>query len=218
VAATLTYRHLRLVPRQYHRSSGLAHAQILVPEVRHFPYRYLRHQQGGATEIPPSAYCELHLETGERLRFLVDITLHSKLAEALLRMAESLFTGNRAQRYVTLFKAYECLAASPDIALAAVRHGLSHATTALSRPNTTNSLKLLFGTTKIDLDLAPHRRIFYRQLVSLFLETDRLVAAELMRVHGTLRRLAPGEVPLTEWNIKGIPGVMEPIPIRQCTT
>jgi len=210
----LSYRHLRLVPRQYHRSSGLANAQLHIEDSSHFPYRFLRHPKGGAVAIQPSAFCVIR-EEGRPAGFLVYLSSHPTLAEAIMRMSESLFTGNRAQRYVTLFKAYECLSPAPDAMLSSVRHGLSHASTALSRPATVNALKLLFGTTRIDLDLAPHRRIFYRQLVALLVATDQLVASEVLRNRASLRQLRLGEEPLTEWHITGMPGIVDPIPVRE---
>lgn len=207
-------RQLRLVPTKYHRSSGLAGLDLLVHEAWHRPYRYLRHPKGGAVEIPPAAFCEVEFDHG-RHGVLVDVVGFPVLAEAVLLMGKLYFCGIKTERYMTLFKAYECLASMPAIEFAAVRHGLSHAPSRLARPKTVETLKRLFGTTTIDLSRSCHARTYYRQLVLLLSETDRLLADTLWARRRALRVVKSSKEVLTDWQVDGIPGFTEPIRVRQ---
>ena len=158
--------------------------------------------------IPPAAFCALNTPRGDKLFLLVDVTSYPQLSEAVLLLGKTFFTGkNRAQRYVTLFKAYECLENNPDVMLSAVRHGLSHAPSALSRPKTVAALRELFGTTSIDLSIAAHRRIFYFQLVKLLIAVDSILTSALIDVLPNLRKVASEDIPLNERQVKGWAGI-----------
>jgi len=165
--------------------------------------------------IPHAAFCALRTANHDRLFLLVDVTTFPQLSEAVLLLGKTYFTGNRAQRYVTLFKAYECLEKNPDIALAAVRHGLSHAPTALSRPKTLAALQALFGTTAINLDLAAHCRVFYFQLVKLLLAVDALLTAALLDALPRLRVVESEDTPLNEWRVTGWADIYPPMHINE---
>lgn len=210
-----TYEHRKLVPMQYHRTSGLLDACFHVRRAWHAPYRFMRHPRGGAMPIAEAAFCSLHTASHDQLCVLVDVASFPQLAEAALLLGKTYFTGNRVQRYVTLFKAYECLERTPDITLSAVRHGLSHAPTALSRPKTVNALQTLFGTTTINLDLPAHRRVFYFQLVKLLLAVDSLLTAALLVSLPSLRLVESEDTPLHEWRLNGMAGIYPPIQINE---
>lgn len=207
-------RQLHLVPTKYHRSSGLEAVDLLVHEAWHRPYRYLRHPKGGAVEIPPAAFCEVEFSAG-RQGVLVDIGGFPVLSEAVLLMGKLYFCGIQTERYMTLYKAYECLSTTPSIELAAVRHGLSHAPSKLARPKTVETLRRLFGTTKIDLSRSAHARTYYRQLVVLLGETDRLLAETLWARRRSLRVVGSHRDVLLDWQIDGVPGFAEPMSVRQ---
>ena len=103
--------------------------------------------------------------------------------------------GEHRRRYLRLFQAYECLQEVPHQELAAVRHGLSHAPGALSRPSTVRTLVQLFGSTSIDTESAAHLRVLYRQFVRLAVEVDALMR---QRIVGSLKdlRVLPGPAPI----------------------
>jgi hypothetical protein len=205
-----SYRHLGLVPQRYHRNSGLTTARFHVRDARGGPFVHLRKPEQGQVRISPSAYCEFDVDA-DTFFALFAIDKFPTLAASVSYFAQGLTRGNRAQRYTTLFKAYESLQTAPDITLSAVRHGLSHSTTALSRPKTVAALRSLFGTTHIDLDRADHSRIFFRQLVALLIETDRLLAQNLADALARLRRVE--SVLADEWWLKGVPGIYGPLSV-----
>ena len=200
---------------RYHRSSGLSKARLHVRKAWHGPYRFIRHPKGGAMPIPPAAFCALHTPRDDKLFLLVDVASFPQLSEAILLLGQTFFTGrNRAQRYVTLFKAYECLEKNPDLMLSAVRHGLSHAPSALSRPRTVAALRALFGTTSIDLSLVTHCRVFYFQLVKLLIAVDSILTSALIDVLPHLRKVTSEDIPLNEWRVKGWAGIYPPMAVN----
>jgi len=201
------------MPERFHRSSGLASARLHILDAWHRPFHYIRHPKGGALPISPAALCEIATADGPAL-FLADLRTQPRLAEAVLLFGKLFFTGNRVQRYVTLYKAYECVETAPAIAFAAVRHGLSHASSTLSRPRTVATLQGLFGSTQIDLGVHRHVRVFYRQLASLLVETDAKLYEAILAAEASLRRLRSRAEALHDWQVDGIPGIVEPIPSR----
>lgn len=165
--------------------------------------------------IPQAAFCALHTAGAKQQFLLVDVKSFPQLSEAVLLLGKVFFTGNRVQRYVNLFKAYECLEEHPDVQLAAVRHGLSHAPTMLSRPKTVTALQTLFGTTKIDLEIAPHCRIFYQQLVKLLVTVDTLLTLSIINSLPKLRVVDSEDIPLHEWRVNGWADIYPPMPINE---
>jgi hypothetical protein len=199
-----------IVPKRYLRSSGLAASRFHVRRVGHV--RFLRHPGGGAIEIRPSALCILAARERE-FAVLVDDRAVPRLSEALLLIA-SLGAGEHRNRYLTLYRAYECLQPHPDGDLAAVRHGLSHPSSRLSRPSTLAALRALFGGTVIDTSSSRHLRTLYRQFGRLALEVDALVREEVLRSLPSLRVLESSRQVLRLFEVYGQPGVVEPIPVR----
>lgn len=210
-----THKHLRLVPQCYHKSSGLRASTLVIRNAWHRPYFFMRHPEGGAISIKPAAYCELWTEAQGSLFLLVDVASMPVLAEATLLIGKLFFTGNRIHRYTTLYNAYECVEPNPDIMLSAVRHGLSHAPATLSRRKTIEALQLLFGTTRIDLRRTRHQRAFYNQFVSLLRATDKALSGALIRALPQLLQVISEDIPLHEWQIHGMPGIREPVPLRE---
>ena len=209
-----TYYHLKLVPMRYHVSSGLSRVHFHVRKVWHSYYEFIRHPNGGAMPIPPAAFCTLHTSSGQKLYLLIDRSSFPKLSQAILLLSETYSTGNRAQRYLTLFKVYECLEKEPDLMLSAVRHGLSHAPSALSRPKTVAALKSLFGTTSIDLSQTTHCRVFYSQLVKLLVIVDSALTSALIDILPQLHKIESEDVPLLKWRVIGMEGFCLPMNIN----
>jgi hypothetical protein len=149
--------------------------------------------------------------------FLIDIEDQPALAEAVLLLGELFFTSNRVQKYITLYKVYEILEPNPNIDFAVVRHSLSHASTALSRPKTVAKLTELFGGTQINLNISKHIRIFYRQMIQLIVETDMRLYKAITTKASNLRRLGSRQDALYDWQIDGIPRFVNPIPVHDST-
>src|SRR5262249_19519039 len=152
---TMQWHYLRLVPEKFHRKSGIATHRFSVHDAWHRPYKHIRTTGGGVSRIPESAYCLLHHRQGSD-HILIPIPQAPELFEAVILMGKLHFSSARVEKYMNLFKSYECLVGNPDMRFAAVRHGLSHPDSALTRPKTVQALKSLFGTTRIDLESHTH--------------------------------------------------------------
>jgi hypothetical protein len=210
---TPNWKYLELVPKRFHKRIGLADYAFGVLNPWHRPYNYVRHPGGGAVAIAPAAYCELAAPAGTR-HLLVPIAVHPAEGEAVLLIGKLLFTGSRVEKYMSLFKAYECIVATPQIDFAAVRHGLSHPGSMLKRPRTVQALERLFGTTYIDLQRPEHLKQFYVQFGLLLTATDQALQKALIRLFPKLRVLPSARDAILDWQVDGIPGIAEPIPIR----
>lgn len=207
-----TKRHERLVPARHRTSSGLLTASFRVRDVWHEPFVFVRNRRHLAQRIRPAALCELETSFG-RAVVLVDLRKHPRLAEALLLLGRLFSTGTRALRYVTLFKAYECLEPNPDVEFAAIRHALSHASSKLSKPRTLAVLRRLFKGVRVNLDKPAHARAYYTQFVRLLAEVDRLVHSAIDRNLRAFRVLTSRSDALHVAQVTGWPGVVEPIPV-----
>lgn len=210
-----TIRHLGLVPIRYRKSSGLVAERFYLHDAWHEPFRYILDRTGrSAVRIRPAASCELNTPDGHVV-VLVDIRKHPVLADALLLMGQLFSVGIRTVRYTTLYKAYECLEAKPEIEFAVVRHALSHAASKLSRPRTLAVLWRLFGGTRIDFENSAHVRTFYGHFVRLLVEVDRRIYDAVWGSLASFRVVDRRHDLLHAWRIRGIPGLEAPIPIRE---
>ena len=168
----------RAVPKIYRREAELDQYVPRLQKVHGGPFDYLFQGDALPRRIKTSAFCEWR--NGRALiSVLVPAYESPALYEALIHLNEAVKTGVRLHRFSTAFKAYECLVSKPDVELAAIRHAISHPETILSRPKTVEALRQLFGATRIDLEIATHRRIYYRQLGKLLMRIDSLVGDAL---------------------------------------
>jgi hypothetical protein len=209
----INFKYDRLVPRHLQKAAGVATYVWQVNEPWQRPYNYVRHPKGGALQIPPSAYCQL-LDGAEYIHLLVPVQSHPELAESLLLFGQALFTTNRVERYLKLHKSFESLGPHGFHDFTAVRHGLAHASTALSRPKTVAALKKHFGSAKIDLDDRRHVRQLYIQCGDLLRVLDQVQATRLREALPHLRLIRSHEDVLMDWRIDGIPGIYKPIRVR----
>lgn len=204
-----TEDHLRLVPVRYRRSSGLLEEQFRIVRASERLFNYMLHPKGGAVRIRPSAECMVQTAFG-LLVYQVDSVRRPQLAEAIVQFGRALRRpGHRGERFMGLYKSYECLQRQRDLEFSSVRHSLSHASAALSRPRTLSTLKRLFGGTAIHLERPDHERTFYRILVRLLVATDRILATSLRQ---TPRQYRGGL--LGDGRIAGVPGSWDPVPLR----
>ena len=168
----------RMVPQAYHKVAGLRAYQPAVWEVGRGTFDCLVRIGFPVQNIDESAFC-VFVRGGREVPALVSRVQAPRLFEAIAHLSAAVLTGVRLHRFTTLFKAYECLVEGPDLHLSAVRHAISHPETVLSRPKTVASLQELFGGTRIDLGLAVHRRVFYRELGRLIIEVDKVIGETL---------------------------------------
>jgi hypothetical protein len=210
----INFRYDRLVPKRLQKAAGVATYVWQVNEPRQWPCNYRKHPKGGATPIPPSAYCQL-LHDNSYIHLLVPLQVDSRLAESLMLFGQALFTGNRVERYLMLHKSLESLGWQGSHDFTAVRHGLAHASTALSRPRTVAALTKVFGSTRIDLANARHVRQMYLQCGELLRVLDQAQAARLRHLLPRLQVLRSQDEALLDWQVDGVPGVYDPMRIRK---
>lgn len=163
----------RAIPKAYLKEAGLDTYSSHVVQVRGSCDRLYR-DGGPILQIEESAFCRL-LHNGIVVNVIVPRSESPALFDAIIHISESLKAASRFQRFTEAFKAYESLETSPDLNLAAIRHAISHPETALSRPKTVAALRLLFGSSRIELVRPAHRRVFFRELGRLFVKLDELI-------------------------------------------
>ena len=96
--------------------------------------------------IRPTAECVLQTRLGPVVYHVS--SAHPKVYEAALHFGHALRRpGHRSERYMSLYNCYECLQPQRDLIFSSVRHSLSHARAALSRPRTLATLKVCLERT-----------------------------------------------------------------------
>jgi hypothetical protein len=170
--------------------------------------------KGFAKPIAPSVVVTHRSDTTIR-HLLVSLDDYPVLAEALLLLGQlNMGIGNRIQRYLTLYKAYEAITDRPNAAFSSLRHVLAHPATMLSSQLTVGQLTQLFGTKFFDIDDPAHQRAFYVQMARLLIATDirlgRLLEYAYRATVLTSRRDA-----LLYWQVYGIEGIREPMRISE---
>lgn len=112
---------------------------------------------------------------------LVTAGASCQLIDALRYMGKLTVTVPRTEKFLRLFKAYECLGRPGDGAeFAAVRHGLSHAPSMLNEQRTVARLRDLFGAVEIDLANSGHVRVFWSVFGALLRHSDRFLQERLL--------------------------------------
>jgi len=210
----LNFTYDRLIPQRYQKAAGVADYVWEINERWHHPYSYIRHPKGGAFRIVPSVYCQI-LSDGRFVDVLIPITRHPQLAESLLLFGQALFTGNRVERYLTLHKSFESLKVRSGYDFTAVRHGLAHASTALSRPGTVEALVRLFGTTNIDFRIPAHVKQMYLQCGEMLRVLDKEQGERVRSVLKDALILGSKDDALLDWQVHGIQGWNDPLRIHQ---
>ena len=168
------YQYRRIVPSRFQKRSGVSTHDFLVRTPWHRPYQFAELPDGTIRNFDSSAFCRIEYD-GELTPMLVRRSQTPRLYEATLFVGSLLSESRRVQKYLTIHKAYECLELDRDHTLSAVRHSIAHAEIALTRPNTVNALKSLFGSTKIDFNSHSHVRVYYEQLGRLMIRVDQLL-------------------------------------------
>ena len=131
-----------------------------------------------AVRIPEAAYCAIG-DGAEVHHLLVERARAQNLFEAVILVGRFLFSGVRRGKYLTLFKAYECVTDSPTLELSVVRHCIAHPESTLTRPRTLAAANAIFGAPRIDFEKHAHLRKFYQHLGQLLIETDALLHDQL---------------------------------------
>ena len=117
----------------------------------------------------------------------------------------NLGVGNRIQRYLTLYKAYEAVTDKPSSDLSSLRHALAHPATALSSASTVRELRQLFGTKFFDIENSTHQRQFYSRMGVLLIVLDQRMGRLLGHARHALI-LQDRDDAMHEWELKGLWG------------
>lgn len=166
------------VPQRYQHLSGLDKYDFKIRHPWHKPFGFALTKSHTVQRISPSAHCVI-IHRDQVAHILISTHSHPELSQAILLLGQFHFSGNRTQKYLTLFKAYECIADHPKMEFAALRHALTHPDSKLNRPKTLAALHSLFGTTRVNLAKHTHLSRFYKLLGLLLIETDSLLYALL---------------------------------------
>jgi hypothetical protein len=130
-------------------------------------------------KVPESIF--VRLTSPQYGMYLITKKRSEKLYIAGNLFRESQHTGHRVQKYLTLFRAYECLtkAGERNIYYSSIRHSLSHSVTSLTKPNVIKALGELFGSLDINLDKFRHRKVFFMNYANMLKDVDTLLFQEI---------------------------------------
>jgi hypothetical protein len=183
-----TWKYLRKIPKKYHKCSGILGHVFQINQPWHYPFRYAIAHDGSLIKIQDTAFCYLRHDNGFT-PVPVAFSDNPALYHAIISLGSYLFSGNRVERYLALYKGYESLVNIPQEEFVAVRHAIAHAPVVLNRPRTVSTLRHLFGTVEVNLCDYRHLRVFFTQMATLLKTLDatlanRLVACLSQEPHG----------------------------------
>lgn len=174
------FLYRELIPKKYRKWAGVKdhNFDIIDPSG---PYHYVLSSQDKWTEIPVSMYCKIHKDDSP-VHVLVDQEKSQELFESLLLFSRLYRRGaaHRITKYMTLYKAFEIIAHTGVREYSAIRHALSHHGPMLSRPSTVETLRQLFGNTRVDLDLYQHEKMFYIYFGRMLVDTDKIIKGHIV--------------------------------------
>ena len=209
---TSEWAYLRLIPQRFQRKTGVDKHHFAVRDPWPEPYQYVLTARNTAREIRPAAYCALLAESGIK-HLLIDLACHPVLGNAVLYLGKLLFTKNRVEKYLFLYRAYESITPTHKVDYAAVRHALVHAGEVLSRRRTLEALDRLFGGRHIDFANSRHVRSFYEVFGAMLLENDSLLAQRLAQNASAFMEIDSRDRTLMALRLEGVPGLWEPVPL-----
>lgn len=130
-------------------------------------------------KVPESIF--IRLSSPQDGKYLITKKRSEKLYIAGHLYSKSKKTGHRVQKYLTLFRAYECMtkAGERNIYYSSIRHSLSHSVTSLTKPNVINALNQLFGGLEIYLDEFRHKKVFFKIYSDMLIDVDKLLFQEI---------------------------------------
>jgi hypothetical protein len=162
----------KIVPKRYWHRTGLDEYRFRVSDPEHGLIMYRTTPEGCTRRISPSVVVT-HRTGVEHRELLVPFFDYPVLCEALLLLGQlAMGVGNRLQRYLTLYTAYEAITDRPDPAFSSLRHALTHPATMLSSSLTVSELTRLFGSRFFNIADTQHQRVFFVQMARLLMITD----------------------------------------------
>lgn len=169
------------VPQKFWKQSRIDSYRALVLEAWNRPVNCYQTQQGELREFPESAHCTIGGSGGAREVLVPKGTLPHLHDASLLFGKISFDIKPWSQRYITLYKAYECLTDDRKEEFSAIRHGLSHPGRKLTHKKTIGALTEIFGTTEIELKEYRHQKKFFCYFGKLLMELDQLLFSSVVR-------------------------------------
>lgn len=160
-----------IVPLKFQQLSGFDRHLFAVRSAWHRPYRYRWASRGVAESIPDAAFCEVR-DKNAFLPCLMPRSAASEVFEAVLLYSATFNATTRVEKYLTPYRALECLQPQPPLEFRAIRHTLANSTSHLRDPSVLEALHRLFGGVTIDFRRYAHQREFYRSLGLLLTVLD----------------------------------------------
>lgn len=100
-------------------------------------------------------------------------------------------TGNRINRYIQIYKAYESLTSknNRNIIFSSIRHSLSHSDKELTSPKVRQILNKMFNSIEINLDDSKNERIFFENYCKLLIKVDKLINDRILNIPFTKKKI-----------------------------
>lgn len=136
-------------------------------------------------EFPPSREVEIvRPDPNINVKRHILVIIRSDRFPVLYELLENYHKGirlvSREEKYRNLYQVYEALSKEQDQELKSIRHSLSHPREALTSKKTIETLRSLFGDTKINLQTYKHAKVFRKRLRLLKNETQKLLIKEML--------------------------------------
>lgn len=171
-----------IIPLEFWGKSGVDYYEFKTYEPSCRPHSLLWEQDGLIRKIEISAYCGIIIGK-DIFHFLISEKCSKDIFDAILFLGTARIRarGDRIQKYMNLYKAYECICDARKIEFSSIRHCLSHSEKSLSRRSVVKCLEGLFDSKTIDLSKYKHLRVFYEYLGKLLIEVDTILAAHIIK-------------------------------------
>jgi len=158
-----------VIPRRYQHLSGIADYDFYIWDV--FCY-------GKVAEI---MRFQQH-KPARRPRVEIRRDQDPQMYDLLFPIGELRHRRPYRERYLNAYKCMEILTSDIPEDYRAIRHSLAHPPTILAKPNTVSILKKHFGSTRIDLAVHSHRKVFFQMLGNMLMNNDSLLYERLRKI------------------------------------
>jgi len=147
------------------------HGKLVKREVFEFPFaREVELMRG-----PP------HSKTEQHMLIIIRSDRFPRLYELLEAHHKGIRLVSREEKYRNLYQVYEQLSKEQNQELKSIRHSLSHSRKKLTDKKTVETLRSLFGDTKINLMKYKHAKVFCEKLIQLKGESEFLLIKEILK-------------------------------------
>ena len=125
---------------------------------------------------------KIHTKSWQSMSIIIRSDRFPSLYDLLGAYYKGTRISSRQERYRNLYQVYEELSNEQDQELKAIRHSLSHPRKRLTSKKTIETLRLLFGDTKVNLQIYKHAKVFREKYKELKSESEPLLVKKILKI------------------------------------